>query len=150
MTYTQRFFSLAIVTPTPHFLVFRWPQFTPMHCPFFIGYYFTPTYCVFSVDFFHGWMHPLCSTISAGQGDIPVLSWFYQRPDMSVNNFPQFNTSADHGDILRHHYWFLFIYKQCFLLSIPLAIFHLIYWMTLKYILLYILLYTLIHVHAET
>ena len=81
-----------MVMPTPRFLVFHWPQFTPMHFPFFIGYCFTPTYCVFSdnhsVDFLHSWMylskHPLRSSTSAGQGDIPVLCWFYQWPDVFI------------------------------------------------------------------
>ena len=107
VTHTQCFFPLAMVTPKPQCLVFHWPQFTPMNCPFFIGYCFTPTYSVFSEnhsgDFLHSQMylskHPLCSITSAGQSDISVLTLLILC--MYVNNTRWFNTSVGHGDILQ-------------------------------------------------
>ena len=108
VTHTQCFFPLAMVTPTPHFLVFHWLQFTPMHCPFFIGYCFTPSYCMYShnrsVDFLHGRVylskHPLCSTTSVGQGDIPVIILsILSTNGCMYHNIRQPTAPDGHGDI---------------------------------------------------
>ena len=107
MTHTQCFFPLVMLTPTPHF-VFYWPQFTPMHCPFFMGYSFMPTYCLcpdnHSVDFLLDRMnlskHPLCSTTSAGQDDIPVLTLLVlSTAGYIYHNIRRPTTLAGYGDI---------------------------------------------------
>ena len=109
MTHMPCFFPLAMVMPMPYFHVFHWPQFTPMHCLFFISYCFTPTYCMCSdnhaVNFLHGQMypskHPLCSTTSSGQGDILVLTLLILSTARCIyHNIHRPTTPAGHSDIL--------------------------------------------------
>ena len=47
VTGSNSFFSLVMITPTSHFFVFHWLQFTSMCCLFPIGYLPKVTYCVF-------------------------------------------------------------------------------------------------------
>ena len=66
-----RFFTTkkSWLTPTSHFLVFYWLQFTSMRCLFPTGYLPKPTSMGGRICH-----HLLSSTTSIGQGDIPLIT----------------------------------------------------------------------------
>ena len=57
VTCSNSSFSLVMVTPTFHFFVFHWLQFTSMCCLFPIGYLPKPINCVLSGSHFYGWTY---------------------------------------------------------------------------------------------
>ena len=127
MTCSNFSFSLVVVTPTSHFFVFHWLQFTSMYYLFPIGYLPKPTYCVFPGYHFYGWTYlPLFAEfndvhrtrwysdnlfvdIIFGRMKLPTISadkitpagHSGNDPDLICQRYPLCSTPASHINILQ-------------------------------------------------
>ena len=96
VTCSNSCFSLVMVMPMPHFFVFHWLQFLSMSCLFPIGYLSKPTFMGGLICH-----HLLSSTMSIGQGDIPIITLLIlSSARQSCQQHLLCSTPAGHGDIL--------------------------------------------------